>query len=710
MAVACIQASKSILIDLSMRAELIEHRVATVQSELEDLQRRQRIPLDDGFVAVRTTVGWVVVGEEEFSSLVYLSAGTATHEVGTTEVLKFLAKPGDVCIDVGAHIGLLTIPLALQVGPNGQVHAFEPVPRSAEGLRRALIINGIADRCSIHVTALADRAGFARFYGGTNSMMGSLYPGNDPSGHVDVPVTTIDRSFETGSKVSIVKIDAEGAEPAIARGMERIVLENPDIVIVAEMGLSHLEHTGLTIDEWLSAFNQLGLSEHWWIEENQARVHPFSPSDATLFHSVNILLCRPGNERLAALAKMNDEEMLEKNLEKMPTSESPTSTADEEISIVRELQQVKKSLSQEIATVSAVLNDEIIRLRNELALELRRNELLSRQRATNIARVHELADECSRLERELQRAYLGGGEKCQRALALAESRRVELVQRQAELSDTCRKLAEAQSQLATIVYRGVLAPSRRGSKPSPFSALRRSALLAAARKCMRSGAKADAARHYAELLALDGTKMNVWKQFGHALRSFDKQASLRGYLRALRLDPTNVDTCLHLGHLLKDLGHVEGGLLVFRAAHAIAPDFGPVREALEALGAEVSDENEPTLKAREARYSLRQHVTLWKAQAAARSARWEDAAALYRRLAATAPANATWLVQLGHSEKEARRMAEAEQAYYAAVAAEPLNWDANFQLAHFLRSKGDREGSSEYFRRAIILDPDMPTD
>lgn len=44
------------------------------------------------------------------------------------KVYEAVLKPGDVAIDVGAHIGSHTFPMAVAVGQIGRVYAFEPIP------------------------------------------------------------------------------------------------------------------------------------------------------------------------------------------------------------------------------------------------------------------------------------------------------------------------------------------------------------------------------------------------------------------------------------------------------------------------------------------------------------------------------------------------------------------------------------------------------
>src|SRR6476469_11240640 len=46
-------------------------------------------------------------------------------EVNEQLVMRRLVRPGDVVLDVGAHIGLHTVLLSALAGPHGAVHAFE---------------------------------------------------------------------------------------------------------------------------------------------------------------------------------------------------------------------------------------------------------------------------------------------------------------------------------------------------------------------------------------------------------------------------------------------------------------------------------------------------------------------------------------------------------------------------------------------------------
>src|SRR5438128_75614 len=54
------------------------------------------------------------------------------YEVNEIAFVRSQVQPGDVCVDVGAHVGLFTMHMAARAGPSGRVHAFEPYDPNAD--------------------------------------------------------------------------------------------------------------------------------------------------------------------------------------------------------------------------------------------------------------------------------------------------------------------------------------------------------------------------------------------------------------------------------------------------------------------------------------------------------------------------------------------------------------------------------------------------
>jgi FkbM family methyltransferase len=139
------------------------------------------------------------------------------------EMVKTL-RPGDVVWDVGANIGLISLVLAKSCDVT--VHAFEPEPRNFAHLQRNIALNGLENRIFAHPVALGDREGDVDLFvggetgDGRHSIIGS---GMDGAHVTSVQVTTPSRAInQFASPPSVVKIDVEGFELAVLRGLASI--------------------------------------------------------------------------------------------------------------------------------------------------------------------------------------------------------------------------------------------------------------------------------------------------------------------------------------------------------------------------------------------------------------------------------------------------------------------------------------------------------
>ena len=63
----------------------------------------------------------------------------------SVELFEELIEPGSVVVEVGAHIGTHTVPIARLVGPWGRVYAFEPQRKIYRELYHNLALNGVTN-------------------------------------------------------------------------------------------------------------------------------------------------------------------------------------------------------------------------------------------------------------------------------------------------------------------------------------------------------------------------------------------------------------------------------------------------------------------------------------------------------------------------------------------------------------------------------------
>ncbi|HXI55750.1 MAG TPA: FkbM family methyltransferase, partial [Polyangia bacterium] len=142
---------------------------------------------------------------------------------------------GEHAVDIGANHGVYALSLARGVGADGSVWAFEPEPTAAARLRLAIAANRFANLTLVEM-ALSDHGGAGRLLAGVHSELAALgddQGDNDRSPGYDVALTTLDQCAPRLDikNVAFVKMDAEGAEPAIIEGGRRFFAQESPLVM-----------------------------------------------------------------------------------------------------------------------------------------------------------------------------------------------------------------------------------------------------------------------------------------------------------------------------------------------------------------------------------------------------------------------------------------------------------------------------------------------
>jgi FkbM family methyltransferase len=270
------------LIPLQIAAEKLDAR-----SDL--LVQRNIIGLGQE-LAVRTAAGYLLAPVEDPAVLVGLIEGRGHLEPGTTAVLQTLLHPGDIMVDVGGHIGTLALPAARCVGAAGRVIALEPAPRLADLLRRTMVLNHIG-WVDVHECAAGEVEAVAHFALSAQTGHNSLFPTDDTMQQIEVTVRPLDALIPPGTTVHVVKVDAEGAELQVWRGMRRILADNPAVAVLLEFGPEHLVRVGVSVAEWFAEVTAHGHTP-WEIEEETGRVRPLRTAGLEDVYSFNVLLLR----------------------------------------------------------------------------------------------------------------------------------------------------------------------------------------------------------------------------------------------------------------------------------------------------------------------------------------------------------------------------------------------------------------------------------
>jgi len=162
--------------------------------------------------------------------------GVRGYEPETVKVFTAIARSASWLLDIGANTGLFAL-LACAANPDIETMAFEPLPTTAERLRRNIELNDWEARCTVRVCAVSDAEGTSAFH-----VPPGLYPDMASLGAtgwrglagevIQVPTTTVDAGAATTAGPGLIKIDVEGHEDKVLRGAAATLQRCRPVVVV----------------------------------------------------------------------------------------------------------------------------------------------------------------------------------------------------------------------------------------------------------------------------------------------------------------------------------------------------------------------------------------------------------------------------------------------------------------------------------------------
>lgn len=156
------------------------------------------------------------------------------HEL---ELILSLLRPDMTFVDVGANVGLFSIPAAKKLH-NGRVLAFEPCSWTYQRLLQNARLNNITNLFPVH-TAVGDRVGEALLQvnisgkDGLNTIGRPIHGDSQVVTAENVPIGTLDGFLLQHNipHVDVMKVDVEGAELFVFRGAMRL-LSGPNAPLI----------------------------------------------------------------------------------------------------------------------------------------------------------------------------------------------------------------------------------------------------------------------------------------------------------------------------------------------------------------------------------------------------------------------------------------------------------------------------------------------
>eukprot|EP00931_Biecheleriopsis_adriatica_P108768 TRINITY_DN83063_c0_g1_i1.p1 TRINITY_DN83063_c0_g1~~TRINITY_DN83063_c0_g1_i1.p1 ORF type:complete len:453 (+),score=61.84 TRINITY_DN83063_c0_g1_i1:25-1383(+) len=163
-----------------------------------------------------------------------------------TDLLKAFLPVGGVAVDAGANIGGFALPLSKHVGPDGQVHAFEPFRNIHQILTANCALNGLLS-CFTYHNALGNRAakrerrmpGLGAVGNPSKSYVvdqiaSELLVHHDSRGRTEiVEVARLDDKLDL-KRLDVIKIDVESGEYDMLLGAEQTIRRHQPVIYVED--------------------------------------------------------------------------------------------------------------------------------------------------------------------------------------------------------------------------------------------------------------------------------------------------------------------------------------------------------------------------------------------------------------------------------------------------------------------------------------------
>ena len=144
-----------------------------------------------------------------------------------------VVRKGDVVLDIGANIGYYVLVEHKLVGDKGKIYAVEPVLNNFRMLEKNLELNNVTN-VSTYRLAMGEQNCNAEIYISKQSnlcRMKEFKSGDKIVGTQDVLVETVDTFLEDKQVPNFVRMDVEGYEYEIIKGMPHLLEQNISLLI-----------------------------------------------------------------------------------------------------------------------------------------------------------------------------------------------------------------------------------------------------------------------------------------------------------------------------------------------------------------------------------------------------------------------------------------------------------------------------------------------
>lgn len=256
---------KKILFEIYQRIQQYYFRsgiasISFIHQGLRAIARITIIPVINGITLITAKRNRMIFPPRSKHQLAML---LGEYEQEVVALCRNKIKPKMNVIDIGAYAGYYTLLFSELVGPEGRVYAFEPQPENHTTLIHNIRNSKYPNNIIPISKAISNTVGEIQFYQHiTDTAKGSLYPDQHIKTPIAILATTIDTFLAeiNNPKISLVKMDMEGAENTAFEGMKSLIAANNPLWLIVECSPKILQRIGVSVKDFLSKLNKLGFT------------------------------------------------------------------------------------------------------------------------------------------------------------------------------------------------------------------------------------------------------------------------------------------------------------------------------------------------------------------------------------------------------------------------------------------------------------------
>lgn len=249
-----------------------------------------KVPTSQGF--------WMRASPKDYATYGIYFFGN--YDLSMTSVFSHLIKPGDTVWDIGTERGWFTLQMAMLVGANGRVDSFEAFPPTVEKLKANVDLNNF-HHVHVNGVAVCDVNSKMWFVPPSNNVTNNIsfldhcngigyLTVSQESGAIEVNTINLNDYYESEKiqKVSLMKIDIEGAEVSALRGADKLIRKDKPVIAI-----EYNRQTALRGGSSVEELNELILSYNYKLFLFEKKFIPFDLSKHTSEDIVLNVYCFP---------------------------------------------------------------------------------------------------------------------------------------------------------------------------------------------------------------------------------------------------------------------------------------------------------------------------------------------------------------------------------------------------------------------------------